>query len=68
MKYQWQRFTVGAVAPTDKTNAFCAEKGHSGLDSKGRCFCCGEQLGQLQPDGSILVPSALALAPTRFAP
>jgi hypothetical protein len=48
MLYQRKRFTVGATRAG--AGEQCVEKGHSGADSKGRCYCCGQVLGpQMQP-------------------
>lgn len=33
-----------SVPMSDGKTTQCAEKGHSGADSKGRCYCCGEKI------------------------
>ena len=41
MLYQRRTFTVPAGAGN---GAMCKGKGHSAIDSRGRCVCCGEKL------------------------
>jgi hypothetical protein len=53
MLYQRRSFSVSSS--TSKQNgprgAMCAERGHSGTDSRGRCYCCGEKVEGLTSGG-----------------
>lgn len=44
MLYRRKSFSVSSVSSKQNAprGAYCAEKGHSGADSRGRCFSCGE--------------------------
>lgn len=44
MLYQRKSFSVSSVSSKQNgpRGAMCLEKGHSALDSRGRCICCGE--------------------------
>lgn len=62
MLYERKTFTVPATSGRDEDRrAFCAEKGHSAPDSKGRCLCCGETIGEPHRDTTARVHRALRL-------
>ena len=42
MLYQRRTFTVAAGAGS---GAMCKAKGHSAVDARGKCLCCGEKIG-----------------------
>jgi hypothetical protein len=46
MLYVRKSFSVSSVTSKQSgpRGAMCLEKGHSGTDSLGRCYCCGEKV------------------------
>lgn len=46
-------------------STMCLEKGHSGADSRGRCYCCGEQIRDVPRETSDALRNEQALL-TRY--
>jgi hypothetical protein len=58
MLYRRKTFSVSAI---QNKGSMCAEKGHSGADSKGRCYCCGQPIVAVIDNTGALVGATTGL-------
>lgn len=54
MQYTRRSFSVSSVSSKQNgpRGEMCVTKGHSALDARGRCLCCGElvPIGEVAPN------------------